>query len=382
MSGAEPSRPRLSQATRVVHGSGFRDERSGAVTPPLSVSATFDHANPLGLSYGRDHNPTWALLEAAVADLEEAPGCVSFASGMAGVAAVLDLISIGSKTVIARDSYTGSRLLLESLRAGGRFAVEMVHATDLEQLARAARGASLIWVETLGNPLLTVPDLAAAAEIAHAAGALLAVDNTLATPLLCQPLTLGADLVVHSASKFIGGHDDLILGVVAARDPTLLTRLQRYRTSFGASPGQLEAWLALRGLKTLDVRLRRQMETARWLAQELSARTAITRVHYPGLPDHPQHDLATQRLRGGYGSMVSIDLGATKEHTERFCAATRVWVNATSLGSVGSLLERRGRWEGEEHLPAGLVRLSVGLEGREDLLADLDQALAAADLPG
>jgi len=382
MSDGAPTERGLSPATRVVHGSGFRDERTGAVAPPLAVSATFDHANQLGLSYGRDHNPTWALLEAAVADLEEAPGCVSFSSGMAGVAAVLDLLPLGSKVVIARDSYTGSRLLLESLVASGRCRVEMVDATDLEQLTGASRGAALVWLETLGNPLLTVPDLAAAAAAAHAAGALLAVDNTLATPLLCQPLTQGADLVAHSASKFIGGHDDLMLGVVAASDPELLTLLRQHRTDFGACPGQLEAWLALRGLKTLDVRLRRQMETARWLAEQLSGRASIGRVHYPGLLAHPQHELAAARLAGGYGAMVSIELQAGAEQAESFCSATRLWVNATSLGSVGSLLERRGRWHGEEYLPEGLVRLSVGIEGRADLLADLDQALAAAGLAG
>ncbi|MHB1639368.1 MAG: trans-sulfuration enzyme family protein [Candidatus Dormibacteria bacterium] len=371
----------LELSTRVVHGSGFRDELSGALTPPLVVAATFDHANLQGLSYGRDHNPTWALLERAVADLEGAASGVAFASGMAGVAAVLDMVPQGGRVVVARDSYTGSRLLLRDLEASGRCQVQAVDATDLEAVDRAVGGAALLWLETLGNPLLSVPDLLACSRLAHARGTtLVAVDNTLATPLLCRPLELGADLAVHSASKYIGGHDDLMLGVVLARDDELGERLRHNRTSRGGCPGQLEAWLALRGLRTLDVRLCRQVETAGWLAERLATSRGVRQVHYPGLPAHPQHRLASERLPRGFGAVISIELDASAESAERFCSATRIWANATSLGSVGSLLERRGRWEGEEHLPPGLVRLSAGIEAKEDLLADLAQALGTAGL--
>ncbi len=369
---------KLALATRVVHGSGFKDTATGAVVPPLAVSATFDHANPQGLTYGRDHNPTWGLLECALSDLEDAAASISFSSGMAGVAAVLDLVPEGGRVVVAKDAYTGSRALLQLLAARGRCQVEAVDATDVAAVEAAVGGASLLWLETLGNPLLSVPDLKECARLAHAQGALLAVDNTLATPLLCRPLALGADVVAHSGSKYIGGHDDLMLGVLAVRDLQLADRLRRHRTHLGACPGQLEAWLALRGLRTLDVRFRRQVETAAWLAERLSSLRAVRLVHYPGLPGHPQHRLASEMLDGGFGAIISIELGAGAEDTERFCAATRLWTNATSLGSVGSLLERRGRWEGEGYLPEGLVRLSVGLEDPEDLLGDLAQALAAA----
>ncbi len=372
----------LRVATRVVHGSRFRDPQTGALTPPLVVSATFDHANPSGLSYGRDHNPTWALLEQAVAELEEGTQGIAFSSGMAAVAAVLELAPDGGAVVVAKDSYTGSRLLLEELGRRGRCQVRLVDATDLAEVEAAVRGAALVLVETLGNPLLTVPDLAGCAEVAHRSGALLAVDNTMATPLVCRPLGLGADLVIHSASKYIGGHDDLILGIVLARDLALAERLRHHRTSRGGCPGQLEAWLALRGLRTLDVRLQRQMGNASWLAMRLKEHPAIQRVLYPGLPGHPQHELAKSRLQAGFGAMLAMELRADAPTTERFCAATTVWANATSLGSVGSLLERRGRWQGEEHLPPGLVRMSVGIEDRSDLLADLLQALSAAGLTG
>ncbi|HVD03121.1 MAG TPA: PLP-dependent transferase [Candidatus Dormibacteraeota bacterium] len=365
-------------ATRVVHGSGFKDDLTGAVVPPLAVSATFDHANPQGFTYGRDHNPTWGLLERAISDLEDATASVSFSSGMAGVAAVLDLVPEGGRVVAAADSYTGSRALLGLLAERGRCQVEMVDVTSLAAVEASISGASLLWLETLGNPLLSVPDLRACGVLAHAAGAIVAVDNTLATPLLCRPLNLGADVVVHSGSKYIGGHDDLMLGVVSVRDQELSDRIRSHRTHLGACPGQLEAWLALRGLRTLDVRFRRQSLTAAWLAERLSSLDGVLTVHYPGLEQHPQHRLAAERLDGGFGAMISIELGASAEATERFCSATRIWTNATSLGSVGSLLERRGRWEGEAYLPDGLVRLSVGLEDPNDLLGDLAQALAAA----
>jgi len=380
MSG-EPG-PRLGIATRVVHGAGFDDPGSGAVVPPLAMSVTFDHANPQGLSYGREVNPTWTLLERAVADLEDAAGAVSFGSGMAGIAAVLELVPTGAKVVVARDSYSGTRELLQELEAAGRCEVELVDTTDPAALARAAAGAAVVWLETLGNPLLSVPDLARSAEASHQAGALLVVDNTFATPILCRPLGLGADVVVHSASKYIGGHDDLMLGLVAAREGEILRRLTDQRTNRGACPGQLEAWLALRGLRTLDVRLCRQLASAQRLAASLVTAPGVLRVHYPGLADHPQHELAESQFQARYGAMISIELDLDAEATERFCAATRVWTNATSLGSVGSLLERRARWPGDAHLPPGLVRLSVGVEDPEDLLLDLLQALAVVGLSG
>ncbi len=380
MSGGSSGEPRLGIATRVVHGAGFEDLGSGAVVPPLAVSATFDHSNPDRMVYGREHNPTWMLLERAIADLEDGHGAVAFGSGMAGVAAVLALVPKGAKVVAARDSYTGTRELLLQLEAAGRFEVDLIDATDQDALGRAAAGAAMIWLETLGNPLLSVPDLARGALVSRQAGALLVVDNTFATPILCRPLTLGADLVVHSASKYIGGHDDLILGVVAARDGDLLGRLTDHRTSHGACPGQLEAWLALRGLRTLDVRLARQTASAQFLAASLAAAPGVLRVHYPGLSEHPQHGLARSQFQGRFGAMISIELDLPAELAERFCAATRIWTNATSLGSVESLLERRARWPGDAHLPAGLVRLSVGVEDPDDLLSDLLQALVSVGL--
>ena len=368
-------RSQLSRETLLVHGASRSDQRTGALVPPLVLSATFAHGNQEGLAYSRDRNPTWELLEAAVAQLEGAAAAVAFASGMAGIAAALDLLPMGAEVVAAQDAYTGTRDLLSHLSSTGRLQARKVDATDPAALEEIG-GAAMVWLESMGNPLLSVPDLRAWAAAAHRQGAILVVDNTLATPLLCRPLELGADLVAHSASKHLGGHSDLMLGVVAGQDLELMSRLRQHRTRQGGCPGQLEAWLALRGMRTLAVRLSRQCQTASFLAGALSGTPRVREVHYPGLAAHPQHRLAAEQLDLGFGALLALELDVDAEAAETVCTSTRIWTNATSLGSVESLLERRGRWAGEEYLPQGLIRLSCGIENQEDLLDDLGRALA------
>ncbi len=368
-------RPQLSRETLLVHGSSRSDQRTGALVPPLVLSATYAHGNQEKLAYSRDRNPTWELLEAAVAQLEGAAGAVAFASGMAGISAALELLPMGGEVVVAQDAYTGTRDLLSHLSSTGRLRARRVDATAPAALEEIG-GAEMVWLESMGNPLLSVPDLRDWAAAAHRRGAILLVDNTLATPLLCRPLELGADLVAHSASKHLGGHSDLMLGVVAGQDPELISRLRQHRTRQGGCPGQMEAWLALRGMRTLAVRLSRQCQTADFLARELTGTPRVKEVHYPGLATHPQHRLAEEQLEGGFGALLALELEVEAEAAERVCTSTRIWTNATSLGSVESLLERRGRWAGEEYLPPGLLRLSCGIENREDLLEDLGRALA------
>lgn len=382
MSGTRPDRDqdRASLATRVVHAGNGPAGDSGALVPALPLSIVFTHDNPRGYAYGRDNNENWERLEGALAELEEGVGALTFGSGMAAISAVVETCGVGHKIVAARDGYTGTRVLLHHLAEVGRCTTELVDTTDLDAVRLACRGAALLLIESLGNPLLTVTDLRSCAEIAREVGAITVVDNTFATPLLVQPLRLGADVVVHSVSKYIGGHSDLMLGAVVTKVSDLLPKLRYYRTNVGAIPGQIETWLALRGLRTLDVRLRRQTETAALLAERLRTYPGVVRVHYPGLADHPQHDLAARQMRGGFGAMISIELDCDAATAERVCAATRIWTNATSLGSVESLLERRARWTGEEYLPAGLLRLSAGVEDAEDLLQDLFQALHQAGL--
>ncbi|MGH7611060.1 MAG: trans-sulfuration enzyme family protein [Candidatus Dormibacteria bacterium] len=367
-------------ATRVVHAGRSSSGPGAALVPPIPMSIVRSHGGQ-GPVYGREGNENWTLLEAALTELEAGAAAVAFSSGTAALAAILEQLPRPACVAVAQDAYTGTRELLDHLEASAGWEVRRVDATGQERLVMACRGAQLLLVESLGNPLLSVPDLTTCAQVAHQAGALLVVDNTFATPLLVQPLRLGADLVLHSVSKYLGGHSDLMLGTVVTASAAQGGQLANHRTRSGAIPGQLEAWLALRGLRTLDVRLRRQMEGAQALAQWLEAVPAVSRVHYPGLPSHPQHELARRQMPSGCGAMLAIEVAGDAECAERVCELTRIWTNTTSLGSVESLLERRGRWAGEEYLPANLIRLSVGLEDAGDLRSDLAQAFRGAGLP-
>ncbi len=331
-----------------------------------------------GREYSRDDGtPGWEAFEELIADLEGGPA-VSFSSGMAAIAGVLELLPVGARVVAPRDSYTGLRALLEDGAAvGGRWSVRTVDMTDAGALLAAVADADLVWLETPSNPLLDVVDIAEVAAAASAAGALVAVDNTFATPLLQNPLGLGADLVVHSATKFIGGHSDLLLGAVVCRRLEDRARLVRRREVAGATPGALECFLALRGARTLAVRLRQAQDSAGELARRLAAHPAVGRVRYPGLPDDPHHALAARQMRG-FGAVLGFEV-ADAATADAVCAHVRVVAHATSVGGVESTIERRAKLPGQEHVPPGLVRLSVGCEHVEDLWADLAAALAAAE---
>ncbi|HUY61089.1 MAG TPA: PLP-dependent transferase, partial [Candidatus Dormibacteraeota bacterium] len=265
--------------------------------------------------------------------------------------------------------------------AAGRVRPVLVDSTDTGAVAAACAGAALLCLETMTNPLLGVPDLPAVIAVARAQGVPVMVDNTFATPCLARPLTWGADWVVHSATKYIGGHSDLLLGMVVVADAARLEALRAYRTHQGANPGQLETWLALRGLRTLPLRVRRQVATAAILAARLATHPAVRAVHHPSLPGHPQHALARRLMPEGGGATVAVELQGTAEAAEAVCRGTRLWRHATSLGGVESTLERRARWVLEGYLPATLLRLSVGIEDPDDLYWDLGAAFAAAGLP-
>ena len=327
-------------------------------------------------AYARDDGtPGSEALEEMVGDLEGGQA-VSFASGMAAIAAVLELLPTGARVVVPRDSYTGVRALLHDGGAGGRWHVMVVDMTRADELATAVADADLVWLETPSNPLLEVVDIAEIAAAAARAGALVAVDSTFATPVLQNPLQLGADFAVHSATKFIGGHSDLLLGVVVARRATHHARLVRRRLVAGATPGALECYLALRGARTLALRLRHAQASAGELARRLDEHPAVTRVRYPGLPDDAQHAVAARQMRG-FGAVLSFEV-ADAATADAVCDRVRVIRHATSLGGIESTLERRAKLPGQEHVPAGLLRLSVGCEHVEDLWADVDAALLAA----
>jgi len=347
-------------------------------TPPVFAS-TFRDGGETG--YGRHDNPTWQALETSIAALEGGSGAVAFGSGQAATAAVLAGLPVGSRVVGPAVGYLGTRGLLGELSAGGALDVELVDVTDTDAVRAALAGprrADLLWLESPTNPLLEIADLPALCAAARSAGAVTVVDNTIATPLRQRPLELGADLVVHSATKFIGGHSDLLLGLVVATDPQRVDALRARRTGTGAVPGVSEAYLALRGLRTLDVRLTRAEATAAELARRLSAHPLVDRVRYPGLAGGLSADrLAAQT--DGPGAVLAFEVGGADGRAagERVLAALRLIVAATSFGGVETTLDLRIRWAGEDPGRPGLLRLSAGLEDVEDLWEDLDTSLRA-----
>ena len=353
-----PHESASSLAPATVAVSAGRPPRTpdGPLNPPLVMASTYHAGGEVG--YGRYGNPTWEMLESAVGALEGGVA-TSYASGLAAVAAVLDLVAPGGLVVAPPDAYYGSLEIVSRLESQGRIRVRRADLTDTAGLAEAVDGAALVWAETPTNPLLKVVDLEALGARCSAAGALLAVDSTFATPVLQRPLEHGADVVVHSATKFLSGHSDLLLGVAVAHDADVATRLVETRSVLGALPGTVEAWLALRGLRTLHLRIERASANAAELARRLAGHTAVSAVHYPG-----------------FGAMVSVELRGAPQAAELVCESTELWVHATSLGGVESSLERRRRWSGEsEAVPETLLRMSVGVEDVEDLWADIDQAL-------
>ncbi len=344
---------------------------------PVTFAATYvgDHDTASGsLGYGRYGNPTWQALEDGIGALEGGRA-LTFSSGMAAAHAVLDLLAPGSTVVLPGNCYLGVAASVDARAARDGWTVRKVDVADTEAVLAAAEGADLVWVESPTNPTIEVADLPALGA-ALRGKVRLVVDNTFATPLLQQPLSLGADIVLHAVTKFIAGHSDALLGALVVRedDPETFRQLDLGRRSRGATPGTMEAYLALRGLRTLHLRLERAQANAQVLAERLESHPAVRRVRFPGLPGDPGHERAA-RTMSGFGSLISVDL-ADGPTADAFVDATRIWVFATSLGGVESSLERRRRWAGElPSVPEGLVRMSVGIEHVEDLWADLAQAL-------
>jgi len=295
---------------------------------------------------------------------------------MGAAAAVLDLLPVGARVMAPTDCYLGVGALLEEGQRLGRWHVDLVDITDTAAAIVAARRADLVWLESPTNPLLGIADVPALCAAARDGGGLAAVDNTFATPLLQQPIALGADIAIHSATKFLGGHSDLLLGLAVAGSSELSERLRRRRDVGGAVPGALETFLVLRGLRTLALRLDQAQRSAADLARRLADHRAVTRVRYPGLPDHPGHAQAAAQMTG-FGAVIGFEV-RTEAAANALCDAVRVIQSATSLGGVESSIERRAKHPGQEHLPPGFLRLSVGCEHVEDLWDDLAGALAQA----
>ena len=370
--------------TRVVHAGHRIDPATGSVAPPIYLSTTFAR-DPEGTPFGghtyiRESNPTQEQLEEALAPLEGGEGALVFASGMAAGVALLQTLSPGSHVVFPDDAYYGFRVAAEEFLPNWGVRSDFVAMDDLAALEAAiCPETRLVWLETPSNPLLKVVDLAAASRLARQAGALVVVDNTFATPMLQRPIELGADVVLHSTTKYFGGHSDVQGGaLVFARRDELFDRVHHLRHVLGAVASPFNCWLVLRGVRTLACRVAAQSASALAVARALEGSPAVSVVHYPGLPSHPGHEIASRQM-SAFGAMLSFHAAGGREAAIAAVGGARLFTRATSLGSVESLIEHRATSEGpKSRTPQDLIRLSIGLEHPEDLAADLLQALERA----
>ena len=393
MSLSEQQAASLAAETVVVAAGRPPRDRDQPVNPPIVLSSTYFGSGPLAdgdRGYGRYSNPTWDPFEEALGQLEgsELPGLL-YASGLAAVSSALSLIPAGGVLVMPSHSYSGSLVMAAELAQKGFIELRTVDIADTEAVKEAlsprgpaTRRAAMLWLESPTNPMLGIADVPALAEAAHAAGAIVVTDNTFSTPLVQQPLLLGSDVVLHSVTKYLAGHSDVVLGALVTSNPDIRSALLHHRIIHGGIAGPFEAWLALRGLRTLALRIERSQASALVLADRLAAHPLIESLRFPGLPADPGHDRAKAQMKG-FGSIICIQVapvgGLTgADAADALVRALELWLPATSLGGVESLIERRRRHTAEPaSVPENLVRLSVGIENVEDLWADLKQALDA-----
>ena len=368
---------KLATESKVVAAGRPAKQPDGALNPPIALNSTFHEGGPVG--YGRYGNETWSALEEAISVLEGGKTLL-FSSGMAAISAVFSLLPEGAVIVAANNGYQGTTTLLKKLHESEKLKVRFVNLANTDECIAAIPGAQMLYLESPINPLLEVVDLPKIIAAGKAAGCGVAVDNTLATPLLQNPLALGADISIHSVTKYLSGHSDLILGSLSTKDQALYGRLEQSRRYGGAIAGPFEAWIALRGLRTFALRMQRSQENAMELATRLSKDSRISKVRYPGLATDSYHSLAKSFMKG-FGAMISFDVNASVEQIDLMCNSSKLITNATSLGGVESIWERRRRWATESAtVPETLLRFSVGIENVEDLWADIQQSLTAAKI--
>ena len=368
---------KLATESKVVAAGRPAKQPDGALNPPIALNSTFHEGGPVG--YGRYGNETWSALEDAISVLEGGKTLL-FSSGMAAISAVFSLLPEGAVIVAANNGYQGTTTLLKKLHESEKLKVRFVNLANTDECIAAIPGAQMLYLESPLNPLLEVVDLPKIIAAGKSAGCGVAVDNTLATPLLQNPLALGADISIHSVTKYLSGHSDLILGSLTTNDQALYGRLEQSRRYGGAIAGPFEAWIALRGLRTFAIRMQRSQENAMELANRLSKDSRISKVRYPGLATDSYHVLAKSFMKG-FGAMISFDVKASVEQVDLMCNSSKLITNATSLGGVESIWERRRRWATESAtVPENLIRFSVGIENVDDLWADIQQALIAAKI--
>jgi cystathionine gamma-synthase len=371
--------------TRAIHSGRRIDPATGAVAVPIHLTTTFERSSegeyPLGFSYSRDDNPVRRSLEQCLADLEDGKKAIAFSSGLAAATAVLQGLEPGDHVLIADDIYWALRRVIGEVFAHAQIATEYVDTTNPDAVRAAMRPSTrLIWIETPSNPLMKITDLAAIASIAREAGsqAITVCDGTFGTPVLQHPLDCGIDMVVHSTTKYISGHSDVVGGALITRyDNYLFERARKSQRYGGLVPSPFDCWLTLRGIETLPYRVRAHSENAARIAQYLNGHAEVEAVHYPGLPGHPGHSIAARQMCGGFGGMLSFQVRGGRGEAMRAAARCRLFIRATSLGGTHSLIEHRASVEGpQSKTPQNLLRASIGLEHVDDLIADLEQALA------
>ena len=368
---------KLATESKVVAAGRPAKQPDGALNPPIALNSTFHEGGPIG--YGRYGNETWSALEDAISILEGGKTLL-FSSGIAAISAVFSLLPEGSVVVAANNGYQGTTTLLKKLHESEKLKVRFVNLANTDETVAAIPGAQMLYLESPLNPLLEIIDLPKLIAAGKAAGCGVAVDNTLATPLLQNPLALGADIVIHSVTKYLSGHSDLILGSLSTNDLALYNRLEQSRRYGGAIAGPFEAWIALRGVRTFALRMQRSQENALELATRLSKDGRVAKVRYPGLPTDAYHQMAKSFMKG-FGAMISFDVNGTVDQVDLMCNSSRLITNATSLGGVESIWERRRRWATESTLvPENLIRFSVGIENVDDLWADIEHAFTAAKI--
>jgi cystathionine gamma-synthase len=367
----------LHNETKVVAAGRPAKKPDGPLNPPISLNSTFHEGGPIG--YGRYGNESWSALEEAISSLEGGQTLI-YGSGMAAISCVFSLLPHGAVITASHHGYQGTTTMLKQMHESGRLTVRFVDLADTDATLAQIPGTQMLYLESPINPGIEVVDLPKLIAAGKAAGCGVAVDNTLASPMVQNPLAMGADIVIHSVTKYLSGHSDLLLGSTSTNDPALNVRLEQARRYGGAIAGPFEAWLALRGIRTFSLRMKKSQENAMDLANRLVKHPAISRVRYPGLATDPFHERAKSFMKG-FGAVVSFEVKATVEQIDLMCNSAKLITNATSLGGVESLWERRRRWKTEsETIPENLIRFSVGIENADDLWADIQSAMAAAKI--
>jgi cystathionine gamma-synthase len=368
---------KLATESQVVAAGRPEKKPDGALNPAIALNSTFHEGGPIG--YGRYGNEAWSALEEAISVLEGGKTLI-FSSGMAAISSVFSLLPQGAIIVAAENGYQGTTTMLKKMHEAKKLEVRFVNLPNTDEVLKALPGAQMLYLESPTNPAIEVVDLPVVIAAGKKAGSIVVVDSTLATPMVQNPLALGADIALHSVTKYLSGHSDILLGCVVTNDESIFERVEQARRYGGAIPGPFEAWIALRGLRTFALRMQRSQENAMELAKRLEKDPRVLRVRYPGLASDPYHERAKSFMKG-FGAMISFEVKADIAQIDKMCNSSTLITNATSLGGVESIWERRRRWATESHtIPENLIRFSVGIENVDDLWSDIQSCFLAAKI--